>query len=257
MKIVSYNVNGIRATLRKGFVDWLAANDFDIVGLQETKATVDQVAPDELARIAALGYRIDWHSAERKGYSGVATLSRPAVEGVTNGCAMPHVDCEGRVLQTDYADFTLLNCYFPNGGANDDRHRFKQQFMADFLRYTRALRQRQPRLIIIGDYNIAHTELDIHNPKANQKSSGFLPEERAWMGEWFADGFVDPFRQLYPDKQEYSWWSFRGGARQNNKGWRIDYTSVTENLFDRVRDVQHRKDDQHSDHCAVVLEMEG
>ena len=255
MKIVSYNVNGIRAALRKGLVDWLAENDFDIVGLQETKAVREQVDEEALRRIEELGYTLHWHSAERKGYSGVATLSRVPVLDRLDGCAMPHVDCEGRVLQTDYEDFTLLNCYFPNGGANETRHRFKQDFMRDFLRYTQELRKRRAELIVIGDYNIAHTELDIHNPKANQKSSGFLPEERAWMSEWFADGFVDPFRSLYPEKQEYSWWSFRGGARQNNKGWRLDYASVTDNLRERVVDLTHWKDDVHSDHCPVVLEL--
>ena len=255
MKIVSYNVNGIRAALRKGLVDWLATQDFDIVGLQETKALREQV--DEASRqgLRDLGYTLHWHSAERKGYSGVATLSRPPVLHRVNGCELPHVDCEGRVLRTDYADFTLLNCYFPNGGANEGRHTYKQDFLRDFLLYTRQLRRQQPRLVVIGDYNIAHTELDIHNPKANQKSSGFLPEERAWMDRWFADGFVDPFRLLHPDAREYSWWSFRGGARANNKGWRIDYTSVTENLRDRVVGAGHLRDAVHSDHCPVVLEL--
>ena len=255
MKIVSYNVNGIRAAIRKGLIDWLADHDFDIVGLQETKAMPEQVPAEELVRIAELGYRMDWHSAERNGYSGVATLSKVPVVNVVNGCEMPHVDCEGRVLRTDYEDFTLLNCYFPNGGANENRHNYKQQFLADFLLYTRELRKQQPNLVVIGDYNIAHTELDIHNPKSNQKSSGFLPEERAWMSEWFADGFVDPFRTLHPEAQVYSWWSFRGGARQNNKGWRIDYTSVTEIMRERIQSVDHLKDDLHSDHCAVVLEL--
>ena len=257
MKIASYNVNGIRAALRKGLVDWLATQDFDIVGLQETKALPEQVDAAELDRLAALGYRIDWHSAERKGYSGVATLSRVPVLHVVNGCEMPHVDCEGRVLRTDYTDFTLLNCYFPNGGANETRHNYKQDFMRDFLLYTRELRKQQPRLIVIGDYNIAHTELDIHNAKANQKSSGFLPEERAWLDTWFADGFVDPFRTLHPDVRAYSWWSFRGGARANDKGWRIDYTSVTENLRERIAGAWHVKEAVHSDHCPVVVEFRG
>ncbi len=254
MKIISYNVNGIRAALRKGFAEWLAANDFDIVCVQETKAHPEQV---DRQVFTDLGYTDHWHSAtRRKGYSGLLTLSRLPVDHVVEGCGMEVYDCEGRILRTDFGDTTLLNCYFPSGTTGDERQAFKMEFLRDFQTYIDTLRQERPTLIVVGDYNIAHTELDIHNPKSNQKTSGFLPEERAWLSNWYAHGFVDSFRHLHPDLQEYSWWSTRFNSRANNKGWRIDYQSVTTDLQDRLIHARQLTDVVHSDHCPVLIELQ-
>ena len=254
MKIASYNVNGIRAAIGRGLVDWVAAGDYDIVCLQEVKALEQQV---DLTPIAALGYRWAWHAAERKGYSGVATFwhaGRLSPKRVTPGCGIGAYDCEGRVLRTDFDDFTLLNCYFPSGSSAEARQAFKMDFLGDFGPYLAGVRAEQPRVVVVGDYNIAHAEIDIHNPKANAKSPGFLPEERQWMTELLAGGMTDAYRHLHPAGQTYTWWSFRGGARANDKGWRIDYQLVSEPMRARLRAAEHHRDHAHSDHCAVVVE---
>lgn len=254
MKIVSYNVNGIRAAIRKGLPDWLAANDFDIVCVQETKAEPEQV---DMQLLEDLGYQHYWHSAtRRKGYSGVLTLTRHTPDRVVAGCGLEVYDCEGRILRTDFGDTTLLNCYFPSGTSGEERQSVKMQFLDDFYRFAEELRQERPHLIVVGDYNIAHQEIDIHDPVRNKRTTGFLPEEREWMSKWFAAGFTDVFRYLNPEKVEYSWWSMRQGARQNNKGWRIDYQSVSDSLRDRLRAARHLSDAVHSDHCPVFLEID-
>ncbi len=261
MKIVSYNVNGIRAALGKGLLEWVQAGDYDVLCLQEVKANEDQV---DLSGFAGLGYDWAWFGAEKKGYSGVATFWRKQllpgeVEGrshITTGCDIAAYDCEGRVLRTDFPNFSLLNIYFPSGSSGDARQAHKMQFLHDIGDYLAEVRAQQPKLIVVGDYNIAHTEQDIHNPKANAKSSGFLPEERAWMSGFLAGGMVDAFRSLHPELVEYSWWSFRGGARANNKGWRIDYQMVSESLRPVLAKAYHLKDDLHSDHCALVVEYD-
>ena len=252
-KIISYNVNGIRAALKKGLQDWIAENSFDIVCIQETKARPEQV---DLSGIEALGYQHHWHSAEKKGYSGVATFSKKAPDKVVIGCGEPRFDSEGRVLRTDFGDLTLLNCYFPSGTSGDIRQDLKMEFLDYFYHWADALRKERPKLVIVGDYNIAHEEIDIHNPVSNKKSSGFLPEERAWMTKWFDNGFTDAFRYKHPEKVEYSWWSFRANARGNNKGWRIDYQSVTENLKEKIVDAGQYTQVIHSDHCPVWMEIE-
>ena len=254
MKIATYNVNGVRAALVKGLADWMAAGDYDVVCLQEVKAHEEQV---DLRPLSDLGYRWAWHAAEKKGYSGVATLwreGRLTPKHIAPGCEMSVYDCEGRVLRTDFDDFALLNCYFPSGSSGEARQTLKMRFLHDFGGYLARVRAERPNLIVVGDYNIAHTERDIHNPKANKNSSGFLPEERAWMSGYVAGGMVDAYRALHPGGREYSWWSFRGGARANDKGWRIDYQMVSEGLRGRLVDAYHLKDDRHSDHAALVVE---
>ena len=253
MKIISYNVNGIRAAITKGFFEWLAEEKPDIICLQEIKALQENVPVLELE---ALGYTHHWFSAEKKGYSGVATFSKMEASQVIAGAGNPDYDREGRILRTDYGDWTLLNCYFPSGTTGDIRQDFKMQFLDWFFDFITELKKTRPKLIIVGDYNIAHEEIDIHNPKGNKDSSGFLPEERAWMTKWFESGFTDAFRFKNPDKVEYSWWSFRAGARGNNKGWRIDYQSVTDNLRDKITHVRQLTDVVHSDHCPVMLEID-
>lgn len=250
--IVSYNVNGIRAAVKKGFLDFVKEHDFDIVCVQETKAQPEQGPLQELDQ---MGYHHHWHSAIKKGYSGVATFSKNAPDKVVVGCGIDRFDCEGRILRTDFGELTLLNCYFPSGTSGEERQAFKYEFLDDFYDYINELKKERPKLIIVGDYNIAHTEIDIHNPKGNKNNSGFLPEERAWMTKWFANGFTDAYRYLNPEKVEYSWWSYRANARNNNKGWRIDYQSVSDNLRHQLVKSYHLVDDKHSDHCGVLLQL--
>ncbi len=251
-KIVSYNVNGIRAAINKGFIDFLKEKDFDIVCVQETKAMKEQV---DVALFDEIGYHHNWHSAEKKGYSGVATFSKKAPDNVVVGCGIEKYDREGRIIRTDFGDVSILNCYFPSGTSGEERQDFKYEFLDDFFKWIKKLKKTRKKLIIVGDYNIAHTEMDIHNPKSNKKNSGFLPEEREWLTKWFDSGFTDAYRHLNPEKVEYSWWSYRANARANNKGWRIDYQSVTENLKDKLVESYHLSDYKHSDHCGVYLDL--
>lgn len=251
--IISYNLNGLRSAISKSLLDWMREHNADLYCFQETKAQPDQVDP---AVFADMGYRQYWHSAEKKGYSGVLTLSRREPDLVVEGCGIPRYDNEGRILRTDFGDWTLLNCYFPSGTTGEVRQQVKMEFLDDFFQWVEALRRERPRLIIVGDYNIAHTEKDIHDPVGNKKTSGFLPEERAWLSRWFDIGFTDAFRYLHPDKVEYSWWSFRARAREKNKGWRIDYQSVSDNLRDGLRRATQLTDAYHSDHCPVLIEID-
>ena len=253
MEIVSYNVNGIRAASKKGLVDWLAANPIDILCVQETKAQAEQV---DKVPFEELGYTHHWHSAEKKGYSGVATFSKKNPDKVVEGCGIEKYDREGRILRTDFGDWSLLNCYFPSGTSGDERQAFKMEFLDDFYNWIEDLRKERPNLIIVGDYNIAHQEIDIHDPVRNKKSSGFLPEERAWMTKWLNNGFTDVFRTLNPEMVQYSWWSYRAGARARNKGWRIDYQSVSDPLKDKLQAAYQMTDAVHSDHCPVYLKID-
>ncbi len=253
IKIVSYNINGIRAASNKGLVDWISDNNPDIICFQEVKANVDQY---DTQALEGLGYHFEWNSAEKKGYSGVATFSKKAPDQVVLGCGIEKYDSEGRILRTDFGDWTLLNCYFPSGSSGDLRQDFKMEFLDDFYNWILELKKERPKLIIVGDYNIAHTENDIHNPKSNKNTSGFKPEERDWMSKWLASGFVDAFRFVHPEKTEYSWWSYRSAARARNKGWRIDYQSVSENMKDLISNAGQYNDAVHSDHCPVFLEID-
>jgi exodeoxyribonuclease III len=250
MQLITYNINGIRAGLKNGLADWLAYHSFDVLCLQEVKATADVV---DLSALEALGYDYQWHAAEKKGYSGVATFAKTAPTYVQSGCGLPVYDCEGRILRTDFGDLTILNCYFPSGTTGNARQGVKMAFLADFQQYVNDLRRERPNLIVVGDYNIAHQEIDLHDPARNKNTTGFLPDERAWLTNWFASGMTDAFRYKNPDTAAYSWWSYRAGARQNNKGWRIDYISVADTLRDRILDCRMHPDAIHSDHCPVVL----
>lgn len=252
-KIISYNLNGIRAALNKGFGDWVRENDFDIICVQETKAQPEQIDSDLFAE---LGYKTFAHSAEKKGYSGVATLTRQEPDKVVEGCGIAKYDEEGRILRTDFGDWTLLNCYFPSGTTGDVRQAFKMEFLDEFYDWVNALMQERPKLIVVGDYNIAHNEIDIHDPVRNKTNSGFLPEERAWLTRWFENGFTDAFRHLHPDKVEYSWWTYRANARANNKGWRLDYQSVSDTISDKLIEAQQLTEVKHSDHCPVLVEID-
>ena len=253
MKIISYNVNGIRAAIKKGLIDWIKANDFDIICIQETKASPEQV---DMTPFEALGYQHFWHTAEKKGYSGVLTLTKNAPTLVKTGMDIAQYDKEGRLVRTDFGDWTLVNCYFPSGSSGEIRQAIKFEFLKDMFEWINQLKKERSKIILVGDYNIAHEEIDIHNPKTNKKSSGFLPEEREWMTKWFDNGFTDAFRFLEQEKVEYSWWSYRANARANNKGWRIDYQSVTDNLKDKLVKAQHLSDVKHSDHCPVYVEID-
>ncbi|TVQ49483.1 MAG: exodeoxyribonuclease III [Saprospirales bacterium] len=252
MKIVSYNLNGIRAAIKKGLLEWITTENPDIICIQETKAQPEDV---DLADFEEAGYSGHWYSAVKKGYSGVLTLTKTEPERVETGMGIQLYDNEGRVIRTDFPGFTLLNCYFPSGTSGDARQAVKMEFLDDFYEWIRELKDTKSQLIIAGDYNIAHTPNDIHDPIRNKNTSGFKPEERAWMDKWFASGFTDPFRKLHPEKTEYSWWSYRAAARARNKGWRIDYISVSDNLASSIKGLRHANEAIHSDHCPVVLEV--
>lgn len=255
LTFLSYNLNGIRAALKKNWLEWFLAHQIDVVGIQETKARPEQV---DLTALAEAGYPYQyWHSAEKKGYSGVAIFSRIKPDLVQEGIGVDWVDAEGRVLRADFGEVTLLNCYFPSGTSGEVRQEVKYRFLDAIDAHVATLRQTRPHLIVQGDYNIAHTEMDLHNPKNSKKSSGFLPEERAWMSEWFATGkFVDSFRQMHPDVQKYSWWTYRMGARGKNKGWRLDYQAVTPSLQRRICQAELLNDAVHSDHCPCLLKLD-
>ncbi|CAN5524360.1 exodeoxyribonuclease III [soil metagenome] len=254
MRIISYNVNGIRAAINKGFLEWLATDPADIICLQETKAMKENV---DCTKIEALGFDTYWFSADKKGYSGVAVFTKIKPGNVQFGNGTMQSDAEGRVIRLDFGDITLLNAYFPSGTSGDERQAYKYQWLDEFLEYLEVLKQTRPKLIITGDYNIAHHPIDIHDPKGNKNSSGFLPEERAWMDKLLAHGFADTFRSLHPQEaHRYSWWSQRfPTVRLQNKGWRIDYISVTENLRSKIVGADIYPDVKHSDHCPVYVEL--
>lgn len=253
-KIVSYNVNGIRAATRKGLLDWIAEVDPDVICFQEIKAR--PVDLDE-ALVQPKGYHTFWHPAEKKGYSGVAIWSKEEPLHVEYGCGIEKYDVEGRVLRTDFEAFSIISLYMPSGTQGGPRQVFKEEMMADFFDYIAELKKKIPNLIVSGDYNICHTEIDIHNPKSNKNSSGFLPHERAWVTKFIEEaGFTDSFRQFNPDPHHYTWWSFRANARANNKGWRIDYHMVADEFADHCRSHVIHTDAMHSDHAAMELVIE-
>ncbi|MCG8328169.1 MAG: exodeoxyribonuclease III [Chitinophagales bacterium] len=251
--IISYNINGIRAALKKGLAEWMKETDPSILCVQETKAHPEQVSDRHV--FESMGYHQYWHSAEKKGYSGVAIFTKEKPDQIIEGCGNPLYDSEGRIIRADYGDWTLLNCYFPSGTSGDVRQDFKMGFLDFFQNWINELKKERPNLIIVGDYNIAHTEIDIHDPVRNKKNSGFLPEEREWMTKWFESGFTDAYRHLNPEKVEYSWWSYRAQARARNKGWRIDYQSVSDTLKDKLQDSFQMNQAVHSDHCPVYVKI--
>lgn len=253
MKIISYNVNGIRAAIGKGFFEWLDQSGADIVCIQESKAQPDQIPLMEFENI---GYQTFWHSAEKKGYSGVAILTKTKPDHVEYGIGIPEYDREGRFLRADYGDLSIVSVYHPSGSSGDERQAFKMKWLDDFYDKVHELKKERPNLIISGDYNICHKEIDIHDPKGNKNSSGFLPEEREWIGKFIDSGFIDTFREFHPEPDRYSWWSYRRQARDRNLGWRIDYHMVTENLKDRLKNADILDQVVHSDHCPITLEIE-
>lgn len=253
MKIVSYNINGIRAAIKKGFVEWLSENDFDIVCIQETKANEEQV---DTSGIKVLGYQIYWFGAQKKGYSGVAVFSKIKPLKIILGQNNEKSDFEGRTLELEFEKFTLINTYFPSGSSGEIRQAFKYDFLANYFEFIKEKQATGKKLIVVGDYNICHLDIDIHNPSKQHKSSGFLPAERAWMDKWFTNDMVDSFRKIKGNiKDKFSWWSYRAGARNNNKGWRIDYISVSKELESNIKDADILSEVKHSDHCPVYLEI--
>lgn len=255
MKIISYNVNGIRAALRKNWLEWLQLENPDVVCLQEIKGSPAQF-PLEIALMEQLGYEHYWYPAEKKGYSGTAILTKVSPKKIVLGCGHEDYDREGRMIRLDFEQCSVMSAYFPSGTTGDIRQAFKYRFLDDFQIYADQLRQELPRLVICGDYNICHREIDIHNPKSNANSSGFLPEEREWMENFIHSGFVDSFRHLNPDPHHYTWWSYRANARARNLGWRIDYNMVSSALQPHISSARILPDAHHSDHCPVLLELD-
>ncbi|WP_143959279.1 exodeoxyribonuclease III [Litoribacter populi] len=253
MKFVSYNVNGIRAALNKGFAEWLKETDADLIGLQEVKAMPEQV---DLSIFEDLGYHVYWYPAVKKGYSGVAILSKIKPNFVEYGMGVNTYDDEGRMIRADFDDISFISAYFPSGTTGDIRQDFKYQFLDDIYGYSQDLIKKIPNLVFSGDYNICHKAIDIHNPVSNKNSSGFLPEERAWMDKFTQAGFDDSFRMLNPDPHNYTWWSYRANARQKNLGWRIDYHMTTSPIKDRIKSVDILSEAKHSDHCPILLEID-
>lgn len=253
MRIISYNVNGIRAAIKKGFIDWLKTDPADIICLQETKATEADVNMDE---IRALGYEDHWFSANKKGYSGVAVLTKIKPDNITKGNGHSESDDEGRVIQLQFGDILLINAYFPSGTSGDERQSFKMVWLEELTTYLNKIKKKNNKIILCGDYNIAHKEIDIHDPKGNKNSSGFLPDERAWMDRLLDSGWIDSFREIHAEPHRYSWWSQRfPSVRLNNKGWRIDYINVTKDLKSYISDAEIYPDVKHSDHCPVYLKL--
>ena len=253
MKIISYNVNGIRAAINKDFFAWLQATDADVICLQEIKATPDQIL--DIVILEQLGFKHYWYPAEKKGYSGTAIFSKTEPEHVEYGCGIEDYDREGRVIRADFKDCSVMSTYFPSGSSGDERQLFKYRFLEDFYTYIDTLKLQIPRLVISGDYNICHKPIDIHNPKSNANSSGFLPEERAWMESFINSGFVDTFRHFNQDPHHYTWWSYRAGSRAKNLGWRIDYHLVSKDLEQNIKRAAILPEAKHSDHCPILLEL--
>ena len=252
MRITSYNVNGIRAALGKGFLTWLKQADPDLICLQEIKAQEDQL---DLSLFEKAGYTHHfWFPAEKKGYSGVAILSRQKPDHVEYGTGIGYMDSEGRNLRADFGGVSVMSLYLPSG-TNIDRLDHKLQYMADFQEYVNELRREKPELVICGDYNICHRPIDIHDPVRNKNVSGFLPVEREWLGRFIESGFIDSFRYFNPDPHHYTWWTYRAGARAKNKGWRLDYGMVSHPLENRLKRSVILPEAKHSDHCPILLEL--
>lgn len=251
-RILSYNVNGIRSALSKGLMDFLVEFNPDIVCLQETKAQPGQMSEGEFLK---RGYFLNSFSAEKKGYSGVAILSKDLPDHVEYGMGDSKYDREGRVIRVDFEDISYISVYFPSGTSGELRQAFKIDFLFDFQQYLEKLRRERKKLVVSGDFNICRLWIDIHNPEKQQQTSGFLPEERDWFAGFIQLGYVDTFREINQEKSQFSWWSYRAGARANNKGWRIDYSIVTENIKENINDAGILPAISHSDHCPVWVDL--
>lgn len=253
MKIYSWNVNGIRAIQKKGFKNWILEEQPDILCIQETKAHESQL-DEELLDIE--GYHSFFCSGEKKGYSGVATYTKEYPLSIKKGIGIERFDREGRILITEFLNFTLLNIYFPNGQKDDERLQYKMEFYDAILDFCNQLKNEGKKVIICGDYNTAHTEMDIKNPKANEKRSGFLPIERQWLDKLISNGYIDTFRYHNPETIKYSWWSYRFNARSKDIGWRIDYIFVSDNLIKEIKNAEISIDVMGSDHCPITIELD-
>lgn len=252
-KIITYNVNGIRSALSKGLLNWINTADPDIICLQETKAQPEQIPQIEFE---ALGYKNFWFSAKKKGYSGVAILSKQEPDNVISGIGLSAYDDEGRFIRADFGDVSVISVYHPSGSSGQERQAFKMVWLEFFINYINNLKKERPKLIISGDYNICHKPIDIHDPVRNANSSGFLPEEREWMSRFIDSGFIDTFRVFNQQPKQYSWWSYRANAREKNMGWRIDYNLVSHVMEKSLCSARILPDVRHSDHCPVLLEID-
>jgi len=252
MKIISYNVNGIRAAIKKGFIEWLKNSNSDVICIQEIKANADQL---DLSLFSEIGYNYNyWFSAQKKGYSGVAILSKHKPKHIEYGTGIDHMDFEGRNLRIDFEKISVMSLYLPSG-TNIARLEYKFQYMKEFKDYVQKLKENIPNLVICGDYNICHKAIDIHDPIRNSKVSGFLPLEREWLTDFINLGFIDSYRKLNNDPGRYSWWSYRANSRANNKGWRIDYNLVSNTLNSNIKSSSILDQIFHSDHCPIVVEL--
>lgn len=252
MKLLSWNVNGIRACIKKGFFDWFDQAQADFVCLQETKAQMDQL---DLTTLSPKGYQSFWHSAEKKGYSGVAVYTKHEPLNVTRGLGDHYHDTEGRVLTLEMKDFVLVNAYFPNSQRDHARLDVKLAFCDAMQEHLDAWVAKGKNVILCGDYNIAHKEIDLANPKTNTNNAGFLPEERAWMTTHLENGYVDAFRKFEQGPDHYTWWSYRPTIRERNIGWRIDYFTVNQDFEDQLKNCFHQPEVMGSDHCPLGLEL--
>lgn len=256
MKILSYNVNGIRAAMRKGLNEWIEAAQPDVLCLQETKAQPEQIK-DEIETLNKLGYYSYWHSAEKKGYSGVAIITKHKPKHIEYGTGIDYIDNEGRVIRADFENFSVISVYIPSGTNMEERLDFKLRFCYDFLDYIKELKKEIPNLIVSGDYNVCHKEIDIHDPVRNAKVSGFLPVEREWLSKYIEEcEMIDSFRFFVKEPHNYSWWSYRANSRARNKGWRIDYNMVSQSLEKNMKRAAILSEAVHSDHCPVLVELE-
>jgi len=253
MNIISWNVNGIRAALRKGFLAWMEEYSPDVICVQETKLQHEQI-PDEL--LQPFEYRSYWAHAEKKGYSGVATFVKGDQPKVKIGLGIDDFDSEGRSLVHDFGDFVLINGYFPNGGRGPERVKFKLEYYDKLLKFVRNILDEGKHIIITGDFNTAHNEIDLANPESNRKKSGFMDIEREWIEKYLDFGLVDTFREIHPGEVKYSWWDYRTRARERDAGWRIDYFMVDKPFFSRVKKSYMLSDIYGSDHCPIVLEFD-
>ncbi|MBI5681280.1 MAG: exodeoxyribonuclease III [Methanobacterium sp.] len=253
IKIISWNVNGIRAIHKKGFVKWLLDENPDILCIQETKASQDQL-PRALKHVD--GYHSYFLAAERKGYSGVAIYTKIKPEKIEYGFGVPEFDREGRTLVADYGDFILLNIYFPNGKMSDERLKYKLEFYDTLLDYANNLKENGKNVVICGDLNTAHKEIDLARPKENEKISGFLPVERAWIDKFLSNGYSDTFRMFNTESENYTWWSYRTRARERNVGWRLDYFFVNNEFKDKIKSAYILNEVMGSDHCPVGINIE-
>lgn len=255
MKIISYNVNGIRSAIDKGLIDFLQKTDADVVCFQETKAEAENIAQHEFSLDhTGFKYRF-WNSAIKKGYSGVAIFSKIAPNKISIGFNNAEYDTEGRIIRADFDKFSVISVYIPSGSSGDERQAYKMKWLAFFDNYIKNLKQEIPKLVICGDYNIVHQPIDIHDPIGNKNSSGFLPEEREWLSQFISDGFTDSFRHFNSAPHQYSWWSFRAASRTRNKGWRIDYCMNSIALNEHLKDAGILQEEVHSDHCPVYIEF--